>query len=46
MTENGDRALLLALPLPLAQAWRRALCAEAPREVHDRVLLALEATLK
>jgi serine/threonine protein kinase/formylglycine-generating enzyme required for sulfatase activity len=46
MTENGDRALLLALPLPLAQAWRRALFAETTAETHERALLALEVMLK
>ena len=46
MTTNGDRALLPSLPLPLAQAWRRTLCAEAPLEGHERALLTLEAVIK
>jgi serine/threonine protein kinase len=41
-----DRPLLAALPLPLAQAWRRTLYAESPAAAHERALYALEAVLK
>jgi len=43
---DGDRALLPALPLPLAQAWRRTLYAGTPAETHERALFTLEAALK
>src|SRR5271154_2412112 len=44
--ENPDRVLTSALPLPLAQAWRRTLYAETPAAAHERALFLLEAMLK
>jgi hypothetical protein len=44
--QETDRTLLTALPLPLAQAWRRALYAQTAAVVHERALYALEAALK
>lgn len=41
-----DRVLISALPLPLAQAWRRTLYAETPAAEHQRAFYTLEATLK
>ncbi|MBN2491669.1 MAG: hypothetical protein JXQ29_12540, partial [Planctomycetes bacterium] len=46
MTGQPDHALLVSLPLPLARAWRRVLCTEAPEAVHERAVFALEAALK
>jgi len=45
-TELADRPLLLSLPLPLAQAWRRTLYMESPNASHERALYTLEATVK
>jgi tetratricopeptide (TPR) repeat protein/tRNA A-37 threonylcarbamoyl transferase component Bud32 len=41
-----DRPLLAALPLPLAQSWRRTLLADTPAQQHERALYTLEAVLK
>jgi serine/threonine protein kinase/Flp pilus assembly protein TadD len=45
-TVETDRALIAALPLPLAQAWRRFLYAESAASVHERAFFSLEAAVK
>jgi len=46
MSGNQTRTLLLALPLPLAQAWRRTLYSTTHTAVHERTVFVLEAVLK
>ena len=46
MNESSDQSLLLALPLPIAQAWRHTLYAVTHEATHERALFTLEAALK
>jgi serine/threonine protein kinase/formylglycine-generating enzyme required for sulfatase activity len=46
MSGSGEKAFISALPMPLAQAWRRTLYSVEPGLRHDRALGALEAALK
>lgn len=41
-----DRVLISVLPLPLAQAWRRALYVDSAAAIHERAFFAIEAALK